>query len=602
MPDAPNVQPASASDIYFARLVSDFPFFVEELMKATAVDPIGKHDAIDREMFAFVDDRPSKGGSRQRVVLAPRGRGKTLWITCAYTCYRLLGNPMARVMIVSKTATHAQKALKQIRDWLGEANDPTKGVWFLRELAPTGERRNRDNTNAFDVANLEMGVHPSVSAYGVENQITGTRADVLIPDDIETPENTKTTEARDRLISQSNEFGRIASYGEKEIVGVGTYHADASVYIHFKKKLDYDVRSFPCVTPQPDHEVIGLSRTIIEGMRRGVLKPGDLTMPGRFDREYLASEMAKGATEFARQYSLVANVRDVMRYPLRLSDLIVVDQVHRDSAPIEIKWGERTGGGVQTTIDDIEFPGGLATVENRLRRPFWMSDHHTKYDRTVMWVDPSGRGKDETGYAIVGHCQGMLWAKAVGGLPGGSGNVEQNQLIELAYQHGAREMFIEDDGQALTESLAGKAKRSKIDRGDERCPEGWSLRVEAVPRSKSQKELKIIEILSPIMMSHRLVVGRDSVEPAIDGRGSDYELQYQIASLTEERGALAHDDRVESLAMACGLFKEMLVLDPEAAEEQYKKRMQDAEIEQWVRASLGHSGRRKPNWLGYSRN
>jgi hypothetical protein len=50
----------------------------------------------------------------------------------------------------------------------------------------------------------------------------------------------------------------------------------------------------------------------------------------------------------------------------------------------------------------------------------WVSKDSAPYEANVMFVDPSGRGKDETAYAIVKLLHGRLFRVASGRYLGGS--------------------------------------------------------------------------------------------------------------------------------------------------------------------------------------
>jgi hypothetical protein len=51
--------------------------------------------------------------------------------------------------------------------------------------------------------------------------------------------------------------------------------------------------------------------------------------------------------------------------------------------------------------------------------PAWKTDEMTRYTGTVMAIDPSGKGKDETAYAIVRYSYGFLFLVASGGFTDG---------------------------------------------------------------------------------------------------------------------------------------------------------------------------------------
>jgi hypothetical protein len=60
------------------------------------------------------------------------------------------------------------------------------------------------------------------------------------------------------------------------------------------------------------------------------------------------------------------------------------------------------------------------------------------YSGSVMAIDPSGRGKDETAYAVVKHLNGTLFCPTAGGIKGGYEDDTLDKLVEIAKPRYAR--------------------------------------------------------------------------------------------------------------------------------------------------------------------
>ena len=90
---------------------------------------------------------------------------------------------------------------------------------------------------------------------------------------------------------------------------------------------------------------------------------------------------------------LDTRLSDALKYPLRVSDLIVTD-VATDSAPEKLVWASDK----QNIVEELP---NVAMSGDHFHRPAFVSDNYVEYSGTVMSIDPSGRGKDETGYAVV---------------------------------------------------------------------------------------------------------------------------------------------------------------------------------------------------------
>ena len=102
-----------------------------------------------------------------------------------------------------------------------------------------------------------------------------------------------------------------------------------------------------------------------------------------------------------------------------------------------------------------------------------------------------------------------------------------------------------------------------------------------------QKELRIIDILEPVLSSGRLIMDEETINEdvrhlqryAIQDRSS-YSLFYQMARITRDKNSLIHDDRLDALAGSVRYWVEMLRMDDEKSraatqKEAYKKLMQN---------------------------
>ena len=84
-------------------------------------------------------------------------------------------------------------------------------------------------------------------------------------------------------------------------------------------------------------------------------------------------------------------------------------------------------------------------------------------------------------------------------------------------------------------------------------------------KNYAQKEARIIDTLEPVMMRHKLVVHKQVIIwwlPSLWERSS-LSLIYQMTRLSRDRGALAHDDRLDALCMAVAYWLEVMDRDEE---------------------------------------
>lgn len=118
-----------------------------------------------------------------------RGVAKS-FLTCAYVVWRLWRNPQLKIEIVSASKDRADANAVFIKRII-------QTLPFLEHLLP--QRGQRDTQNLFDVGGAVADISPSVKSVGITGQLTGTRADVLVADDVEVPNNSGTQIQRDKL-------------------------------------------------------------------------------------------------------------------------------------------------------------------------------------------------------------------------------------------------------------------------------------------------------------------------------------------------------------------------------------------------------------------
>lgn len=138
----------------------------------------------------------------------PRDHGKTEIFCIAYPLRLICEDPDVRILLVQKTATEAEKTLQVIKTEL-ERNQPLKAFYADHWEETVGQRDISNATGRIEregrregawqqrriyVKRTRRGKDPTVEAVGVGGAITGGHFDVIILDDIEDDENTKTTE------------------------------------------------------------------------------------------------------------------------------------------------------------------------------------------------------------------------------------------------------------------------------------------------------------------------------------------------------------------------------------------------------------------------
>jgi hypothetical protein len=276
---------------------------------------------------------------------------------------------------------------------------------------------------------------------------------------------------------------------------------------------------------------------------------------------------------------LDTSLSDADRYPLKLSDLIVypLDQLR---APADFVWA----AGPQQVLNHLP---NVGLIGDRYHSPGWVKADFAEYEGCVMFVDPSGRGRDETAYAIVKQMHGRLFLVASGGFR--DGYDEEKTLVPLALlakKHGVQKVLTEPNygGGMFTALLKGVMAKL------------YPCGVEDAKWSQTQKEARIIDTLEPVLNQHRLVVCPSVIEADYKStETAQYNnddtvrcrLFYQLTRVTAERGALAYDDRLDALAGAVAYWVALMSRDTEQAAIAHKGAILDLELERFMASVLG---------------
>ena len=130
-----------------------------------------------------------QSGPKRLIIQAFRGVGKS-WITSAFVVWKLLCDPQLKFLVVS--------ASKQRSD---DFSTFTKRI--IHEMPILQHLRAREDQRssnvAFDVAPSRASHAPSVKSVGITGQIVGSRAHIIVADDVEVLSNALTQVMRDKL-------------------------------------------------------------------------------------------------------------------------------------------------------------------------------------------------------------------------------------------------------------------------------------------------------------------------------------------------------------------------------------------------------------------
>jgi hypothetical protein len=514
-------------------------------------------------------------GPDRQIITAYRGCGKSFMTGC-YALWRLRRDPFReKILLIGATADKAE----EISTWMLRL---VKDVDVLRCLEPLTD--GRSSVSAWDVGPAIVDQSPSVRAVGILSpSLTGKRCTCAVADDIETMANSISSLKQERLAQAVTELESIRKpevEGElpKQTLFLGTPHLESSLYIKLRRERNYQQRYWPARYPNPDNEdewdayegcLDPLMAAEVEEDRSLVGEPTD---PERFGHEELLKrEMSMTRASVQLQWQLNCRLSTLDRYPIRLGDLIVLD-LDGKALPEVVTWAS----GPDQRINDLICVG--LGADRWYNRPMitqgWISKEETW--RCVLAIDPSGRGQDELAYSVLAELNGNFFLLECGGTTLGYAEEVLTLLADRAKRWGVSQVVAESNyGDGIFTALLSPVMNRIHPCGIEEM------------RVTQQKERRIVDTLAPVVQQHRLVVSSELIRKDYRDaerdpeKGHQRSLMYQLSRITTERGALLHDDRIDSLSLAVAFFTEA------AAQDQRKQQQaRQGEIEDWSRQCL----------------
>jgi hypothetical protein len=500
-------------------------------------------------------------GPRRRVIQAFRGVGKS-WLTSAYVVWRLLHDPTLNVLVVSASKQRADDFSTFTLRLINE-------VPFCQHLKPRDHQRN--SKIAFDVGPAPPSQAPSVVSKGITSQITGSRGDLIIADDVESLNNSATAVMRDKLLASTAEFEAVLKPGG-EIIYLGTPQTEQSIY-HGLAEKGYITRIWPARYPE-DRLRTAFGDKLAPMLKTGTT--GKPTDPKRFtELDLMEREASYGRTGFALQFMLDSTLSDADRYPLKINDLIVFG-LNPDNAPEKPIWAMNPNNIVKD-LPCVGFNG------DRFYAPMEIQGKWIPYEGGIMTIDPAGRGGDETSYCVVKMLNGFLYVTACGGLAGGYGEDVMKKLTSIAKNNKVNLILVESnfgDGM-FTELLKPYLMRE------------YPCTTEEV-RHNIQKERRIIDTLEPVLCQHKLVIDvgvikndYESTKAYASEKALQFSLIWQLSRISRAKGSLHHDDRLDALSMAVGFWVDKMAQDADRKMAIHKERMIDEELERFMEHAIG---------------
>ena len=499
-------------------------------------------------------------GPKRLQIQAFRGVGKS-WITGAFVLWTLFNNPEKKIMIISASKERADNMSIFLQKLIIET------PWLVH-LRPKSDD-SRWSRISFDVA-CSPHQAPSVKSVGITGQLTGSRADLMILDDIEVPGNSMTEFMREKLLQLCTEAESILTpKNDSRIMFLGTPQTTFTVYRKLAERA-YKPFVWPARYPRKVSQYEGLLAPQLVQDIDGGAEQWDVT-DDRFDNEDLIErEASMGRSNFMLQFMLDTSLSDAEKFPLKCSDLIVTS-VNPTTAPESVVWCSDP----QNVIKDLPIVG---LPGDYFYSPMQLQGTWDPYQETICSVDPSGRGSDETAAAYISQRNGFLYLHDMRAYRDGYSDNTLLDILKGCKKYGVTKLLIETNfGDGIVSELFRKhliQTRQNID-------------IEEV-RANVRKEDRIIDSLEPILNQHRLVIDRSVIEwdfksnpQAAPEERLLYMLFYQMSRMCREKGAIRHDDRLDALAQGVQYYTDAMGISALEAIKDRKRNEWNAMLEEF---------------------
>ena len=491
-------------------------------------------------------------GPKRLQIQAFRGVGKS-WITGAFVLWTLFKDKEKKIMIISASKERADNMSIFLQKLIMETP-------WLKHMQPADDSA-RWSRISFDIK-CPPHQAPSVKSVGITGQLTGSRADLMILDDIEVPGNSMTEFMREKLLQLCTEAESILTpKNDSRIMYLGTPQTTFTIYRKLAER-NYKPFVWPARYPRKVSQYEGLlAPQLVEDMDEGS-DPWGVTDPDRFDNEDLIErEASMGRSNFMLQFMLDTSLSDAQKFPLKCADLIITS-VNPTTAPESVVWCSDP----QNVIKDLPTVG---LPGDYFYSPMQLQGEWDSYSETICSIDPSGRGTDETAAAFISQRNGFLYLHEMRAYRDGYSDNTLLDILKGCKKFNVTKLVIETN---FGDGIVSELFRKHLQQTKQ------AIDIEEV-RANVRKEDRIIDTLEPVFNQHRLVVNRAVVEwdynsnkEAAPEERLLYMLFYQMSRMCREKGAVKHDDRLDCLAQGIKYFTDALAI---SAQEEIKGRKRE---------------------------
>mgnify|MGYP003135958023 CR=1 FL=1 len=538
------VRPSKKTDQLEAKLKADFKSFLSAIWHELGLPPPTRAQYCIAEYLQH--------GPKRLQVQAFRGIGKS-YVTSAYVLWELYKDPDKKILCISASKERADNNSIFIQKLI-------LSVPWLAHMRPKGDEYRWSRIN-FDIGGCKPTQSPSCKSVGINGNMTGSRSDILLYDDVENVNNSATDMLREKLLQLISESESILMpKASSRIIFLGTPQTTFTCYRSLSTK-GYKPYIWPSRYPENPELYEGLlAPELLEDLDKDKSLTGTPTDTRFSDKELMEREASMGRSNFELQFQLNTTLSDAEKFPLRFADFI--------TTPIGNECAQTYTWAADPRYCLEKLPA-VGLPGDRWYGPMFIDAGSCPFDETIVSIDPSGRGRDECAAAVLSQANGYIFFRDMKAYREGYSDATLIDILKLSKRYQATTLLVESnfgDG-AVCELIRKHTTQLQM-----------NVHIEEV-RATVRKEERIIDCLEPVLNQHRLIIDpkiiewdyRSNPEEAPEHR-IEYMLATQISKLTREKGAIRFDDRIDALSQGVQWFTDALSL---SAHKQQAQRQQD---------------------------
>lgn len=457
-------------------------------------------------------------GDLRTLIIATRFSAKST-LTSIYVAWVIFRDPLIKILVISRGSKLAARMLRTVRRVYIE-NCPM--LWHLRPTEHCLDNAEQYQApQAIDVATGGI----TLTSVGVTSNLPGLRSDLTIGDDVEGPQEDTPEKVTD-LMEMLNELHMINPKGRK--IMLGTFQSEFSMYAQYADQVDEE-------------------GTAVWDMHRACMFQEEgkyiySRWPEMFsDAQALDWRRSVTARAWRLHAMLIADPNALRDRPLKIRDLpIVALPPLAGSAPLRYQLYE-------TERKDLPTWGAPRGDVWSEAKP---GEAYAPYAATVVAVDPASglAGRDAIGVTVLSvTASGFGIIRAIEGVRAPSKAEAVARVAEITRAYRATMLVVEE----LADGFFGSTLEGIL------ALSGYPMAVEQVTSGGVSKGRRIIETLSPVMSTGRLMICEEIVPT--DNCAEFVTQMVQIAwDRTSANSKGSADDIVDSLAHAVGRVKPML--------------------------------------------